>query len=250
MADANHIAPEDSDTLYLCGTCGDEKPASGFYLRNGRLRRPCKKCISAQAEAWKTANPERALAIRKAADARQRIKQGMIPRANLPGERGVLTQERLKKILSYDPRTGVFNYRIARSNVKAGDVAGSPNEDGYILISIDEKKYRAHRLAWLYMTGAWPERDIDHRNLIPGDNHWENLREATDQQNLQNQSIPRHNTSGLKGASWRADKQKWRSCICSNGQWQHLGYFDTKEEAHIAYCAAALELNGEFANFG
>lgn len=168
----------------------------------------------------------------------------------LHGREALLTIDRLKAVLHYDPETGKFTRLISSGGAQPGSEPGHYNHNGYRIISVDSVKYRAHRLAWFYMTGEWPKEDIDHENLIPSDNRWKNLREATDAQNLQNIGTPKHNTSGLKGASWREDKQKWRATICSRGKWRHLGYFSSKEEAHAAYCAAALELNGEFANFG
>lgn len=247
MAVANDTA---SLEVLICLRCKTDKTAADFYMLRGKIRRPCKSCLSEAAKAWKTADPQRAKEVSQRACRKNRLKMGQVPRAELPGEYGVITQERLKAILSYDPLTGIFTYRINRSNIKAGAIAGSPNDGGYTLISIDNRHYRAHRLAWLYMTGEWPKEDVDHENTDPDDNRWENLREATDAQNLQNIGVPKHNTSGSKGASWREDRQKWRGSICSNSKWRHLGYFDTKEEAHAAYCKAARELNGEFANFG
>ena len=100
----------------------------------------------------------------------------------------VLPVHILKENLFYDPFTGIFTRRISNCNkVKIGDTAGSMDGNGYILININGKSYRAHRLAWLYMTEKMPEELIDHKNGVRHDNRFCNLREATHNQNLQNQ---------------------------------------------------------------
>ncbi|MCK9994454.1 MAG: hypothetical protein Dbin4_02974, partial [Alphaproteobacteria bacterium] len=98
-----------------------------------------------------------------------------------------LTQSRLKELLHYDPDTGVFTRRVqTSSNARVGDVAGCLHPEGYRHIQIDGKRYAAHRLAWLYMTGEWPTNQLDHLNGVRDDNRWGNLREATHGQNQQN----------------------------------------------------------------
>lgn len=158
----------------------------------------------------------------------------------------MITQERLKQVLRYNASTGVFTWvskPAARSNrVKVGTEAGITNARGYRHIGIDQKKYLAHRLAWLYMTGECPKY-IDHINGVPGDDRWANLRSATMPQNGANSRLPKNNTSGLKGVSWAAKDKKWRAQICS----AHIGYFDTAEDAHTAYMVAARERFGNFA---
>ena len=51
----------------------------------------------------------------------------------------------------------------------------------------------------------------------------------------------------MKGVS-RA-RGRWRARIKTYGREVELGRFDTKEEAHAAYCRAATEYFGEFARF-
>jgi hypothetical protein len=157
-----------------------------------------------------------------------------------------LTQERLREILDYDPMTGVFTARIARSsNLPVGAIAGCLRANGYITISICNQSYYGHRLAWLYVHGRWPDGEIDHINCIPSDNRLANLREATRAQNSRNMPVFRNNICGKKGVSKRAGK--WRANITKNKRRVHLGYFDTPEEAHAAYAAAARMHYGEFA---
>lgn len=153
-----------------------------------------------------------------------------------------LSQEDLKNILHYDPETGEFTWLIRPSNsVALGARAGRTNQLGYRIIKIRGVGYQAHRLAWLYMTGAWPEALIDHINGIPGDNRFANLRQATSAQNCWN----RKNVGPLpKGVS-----------LLSNGSYQasfqnrYVGVFPSAEEAHEAYKDHASRVYGSFARF-
>lgn len=156
-----------------------------------------------------------------------------------------LTQERLKELLCYNPLSGVFTWKVWRPNgVKVGDAAGTPRW-GRLSIKVDGEAYFASRLAWFYMTGKWPVAMLDHKNLDKLDNRWENLREATRQQNSAN----RHGwaSSGLKGAYWHAKRKRFVAVICVNYKAKTLGYFHTAEEAHAAYCRAAKFHFGEYA---
>ena len=109
---------------------------------------------------------------------------------------GILTQVELKELLHYAPDTGGFLWRKGRSNVVAGTRAGTPDKDGYVIIRIDKRHYRAHRLAWFYVIGVWPRAIIDHINRNPFDNRFCNLREATHSQNQHNRSMQANNTTG------------------------------------------------------
>ncbi len=114
----------------------------------------------------------------------------------------MVTADRLKELLSYDPETGIFVWaKLSGRRARIGDRAGSFNLSlGYRVIGIDGERHYEHRLAWLYMTGEWPSEDLDHENCDKSDNRFSNLREATDSQNLANVANWAHNTSGLKGA--------------------------------------------------
>lgn len=129
----------------------------------------------------------------------------------------------------------------------AGKQAGSIEEGRYVRITIDYIQYYGHRLAWFYVKGEWPEIDTDHENLIKHDNRWDNLRNATKSQNVMNRKRRADNTSGFKGVSKAADRQKWEARIHIKSKKIHLGVFDTKAEAHAAYCAASEKHFGEFA---
>lgn len=166
----------------------------------------------------------------------------------------MLTAEILRDLLHYDPATGVFT-RIKivgpNSRIRIGDVAGSLNHDGYWRIKIGGRTgraYGAHRLAWLYMTGKWPEGEIDHEDLDPSNNRWKNLRAANRSTNIANTKRRSDNTSGLKGVyRGQGQKRPWRAEITLHKKRVFIGAFETMEEAKAAYDARALEHYGEFA---
>ena len=158
----------------------------------------------------------------------------------------MITQAELKNLFYYDPITGIFIWRLTRQGVNIGQPAGSINSDGYRIICVDGRYYTAGRLAWLWMKGKWPERDIDHIDTDPSNNRWNNLRLATISQNAGNRKKAKNNTSGFKGVCM-ATCGRWVARICINGRRFHLGYFDTAANAHKAYVAAAEKYFGEFA---
>lgn len=166
-------------------------------------------------------------------------------------QKSVLTQKSLREILNYDPLSGEFRWLARPSrNVSPGKIAGYKNGCGYIYIQIEGNLYRAHRLVWLYVYGVWPRDQIDHINGIKTDNRLINLREATPSDNGKNSRTPTTNTSGFKGASYSKRSRSWKAQIKHHGKITHLGYFPTPEDAHSAYCEAALRIAGEFANDG
>lgn len=156
-----------------------------------------------------------------------------------------LTHELLKSLLHYDPETGAFTHIKGRHKVTAGMPAGTTTNDGYCQIYLLLKGYKAHRLAWLYMTGAWPTGEVDHIDLNRLNNRFSNLRDATGAQNRANCSARLRNPFGLKGV----DKigERYRAAITINRKRRHLGVFDTPEEAHAAYLDAAVAHWGQFA---
>lgn len=152
----------------------------------------------------------------------------------------MLTRERLKELLDYEPDTGVFRWRTQRSNVMAGAVAGTLHSRGYVEIKIDGRLYKAHRLAFLWVEGVLPPKEVDHKNQKRSDNRWENLRHADGYTNSQNKRQARkdNKTSGLLGASWKSNVGKFVAQIGVSGRKVHLGYFSTAEDAHRAYIEA------------
>lgn len=151
-------------------------------------------------------------------------------------------------MLHYDPETGVFTWKLPLSNrAIAGEEAGSPTPKGYTVITVDRQRFPAHRLAFLYMTGALPTFQVDHRNGVKWDNSWKNLREATPSQNRYNAGAQANNTTGYKGVFWSKRNGKFLAQIAKEKKLYYLGYFECPREAAHAYNKAAVELHGEFA---
>jgi len=156
----------------------------------------------------------------------------------------MLTQERLKEVLSYDSTTGLFIWAVSRGKLKNGATAGYNRPDGYNHIKLDYKYYYTHRLAWLYVYGEFPENEIDHINQNRSDNRISNLREANRQENKHNQSKPnKNNASGYLGVYWNKIEKKWSAQIAINGKDKRLGVFNTAEEASEAYLKAKRKLH-------
>lgn len=159
-----------------------------------------------------------------------------------------LTQAKLKDVLEYDPLTGEFLWRQTLGGRFAGTKAGYQRPGSYLFIRIDGDLHRAHRLAWLYVHGKMPVGDLDHIDGDGGNNAISNLRIATRSQNNANKRREdKRNRSGFKGVSWNAACGRWQAHIKVNRKSKYLGLFDTPEEAHLAYCAAAKAAFGEFA---
>lgn len=151
-----------------------------------------------------------------------------------------ITQTTLKKFLHYNPETGNFTWTSNRQGfVTKGQIAGTPDKDGYIYITVIGKRYQAHRLAFLWMLGYWPENDIDHINRNPSYNKWDNLREASKKCNARNRKICCTNTSGIAGI----DKHHglWRVRIRANDKRISLGHFHVFIDAVKARWKAEVE---------
>jgi hypothetical protein len=155
-----------------------------------------------------------------------------------------LTQSQLKELLHYDPDTGIFTNLVTRNRgALIGNQAGYLAPKGYVIISIKRIKYQAHRLAWFYVYGVWPIKQLDHINRIKNDNCIFNLREATISQNHQNIQLQSNNTSGCKGVSWRKDINKWYVRIYLNREQITIGYFKFLSDAIAARKQAEEQLH-------
>lgn len=143
----------------------------------------------------------------------------------------MLTQERLKQLLQYDPNNGRFTRLVARGPSKAGSEAGRKNTQGYRHIHIDGHDYLSHRLAFLYMTGSFPGDEVDHINRVRNDNRWANLRHATRLTNNTNKGVYRNNASGVPGVSWKAKYKRWNVMFWADGKEFYVGSFQDKQSA-------------------
>lgn len=175
--------------------------------------------------------------------------------------------DELRQLLAYDPETGKLFWkergpewfrdtdgRTAQHACRnwnaryAGQEAFTPKDaHGYRIGAIKDVKYKAHRVIWALVHGAWPVGDVDHVNMDRADNRIANLREADRSQNMRNRGATRRNSTGLKGVCWDGEKKKWLAQIKLDGRNKYLGRYDTPEEAHAAYVKAATREHGEFA---
>lgn len=173
-----------------------------------------------------------------------------------------LTQALVRELLDYDPETGVLTWRErdrkwfktdrawkSWNTRYAWETAGCLTAHGYVSLAVFGKFYMAHRLAYLWMTGAWPE-EVDHENHNRADNRWANLRSVTRASNLRNKTRYRVNTSGVTGVYWHSSHKKWQVSISvGGGVLTHVGYFTDKADA-IAARKAAENANGFHPNHG
>lgn len=147
--------------------------------------------------------------------------------------------------LTYDPTTGIFKWltppRKAR-RVKPGDLAGTVNRYGYVVITVGGVKHRAHRLAWLFVTGSWPTEQIDHINGVRADNRFVNLRDVGHEINVHNRRrANRNSNTGVLGVT--PYKGKFAANIYVAGRHKRLGRFATVDAAYAAYRTAKAALH-------
>lgn len=155
----------------------------------------------------------------------------------------MLTAELARTLFAYDPLTGVITRRITTGQrAKAGSQVNCIC-DGYVVVKVDGKSYRVHRIAWLMVTGSWPRADIDHRDGRRSNNRWSNLRDVPRSMNAQNQrkATASNRSSGLLGVT--AYRKRWVAQISANKRLRHLGVFDTPAAAHAAYVDAKRVLH-------
>lgn len=152
-----------------------------------------------------------------------------------------LSQSRLKELFKYSPETGDLVRIKQVSTAKVGDIAGTPDKQGYLKIRVDCKTYTASRLAFLYMVGYFPENDIDHINRNPSDNRWLNLREVSHGCNIKNCPVRSTNNSGVTGVCW--SNNRWRAEITSNYKKLYIGSYEDFCSAVKARWIAEKEFN-------
>lgn len=143
----------------------------------------------------------------------------------------MLTQERLLQVIAYDKDTGVF------TRLDSGKPTGTVNNRGYVCLKVDGKSYLAHRLAWLYVYGVWPENYTDHIDRNKTNNSIQNLRDVTNSQNQRNVA-----ESSSRGVWFDSSRGKFTARIKIMGKLKFLGRFTSFEAAKAAYDSANLEL--------
>lgn len=155
------------------------------------------------------------------------------------------------ELLAYNIITGVFTWKVKKSNKKAGSIAGRVTDRGYVYITIDGKGYAAHRLAWLLVTTKDPYPfEVDHKDRNKGNNAFHNLRQATIQQNSSNRKIGSNNTSGHKSITFQSHQttNPWVVCIHQQNKSHYVGSFPTLEMALEARDKKGKEIYGDFYN--
>ncbi len=139
--------------------------------------------------------------------------------------------------------------------IERGTVAGSihTDQDGYQsrYVTIQGRQYKASHLIWAWMTGEWPKRTIDHKNLDSLDDRWDNLREAGLSEQKQNNRKRKDNRTGFKCVVYDGSRDKYRWQVVVNGKRIKSGQrFDTAEAAYHDYCLRLPQWHGDFANNG
>ena len=159
------------------------------------------------------------------------------------------TREFLHSLFDYDPETGVVRWKVSLSRrALVGAVVKGATKAGYLRVSVHKTSIYVHRLVWFLTTGRPPVALIDHRNGVPWDNRFDNLREATFAQNLQNTRKRRGARSTYQGVSSCRNTNRWRVQIHAEGHPQVVGYSDDEVHAALIYNAVAHALFGEFAH--
>lgn len=144
----------------------------------------------------------------------------------------MITKTRLKEVLFYNSTSGLFTWLIdVKGSRGRYGVAGTTNNRGYVSITIDGKRYSAHRLAFLYMEGELPEHHVDHINRDKTDNSWANLRHATEAINNRN----RKSNLDFIGVGLHSKSGKWNARVPENNRkGKSLGLYFT----HLCACYA------------
>lgn len=160
----------------------------------------------------------------------------------------MLTQEKLREILHYDPDSGAWTWiKPASYNVEVGQAAGTVSFYGYRIITINRKKYRSARLAHLYMTGSWPVFEADHENRCKLDDRWDNIRDLSRSENALNRDTQSNNESGTRGVHWDFDRSKWFVQVKKDNVTHFIGRYDDFDEAVSARDEAVKKIHGDFA---
>ena len=147
----------------------------------------------------------------------------------------MITQKRLKELAIYCQKSGEFTSIKTTGKRRSGNVLGyRRKKDDYIIIGFENKNYYAHRLAFLYMTGSFPENQVDHIDHDGANNSWANLRKATNLENQMNRAVRVTNTSGFTGVCWDKINRKWVSQIATNGKTIKIGRYENISDAVIA----------------
>lgn len=150
-----------------------------------------------------------------------------------------------KERLSYNPESGVFIWVKENKHHPrlTGCEAGS-EIDGYLCIKLNGIAYKAHRLAWFFVTGEQPVM-IDHKNGNGLDNRFSNLRKCNNSGNAKNHGR-KINGSGLPCGVRSMPSGRYQSRVICDGKTYYLGTYKTAQEAEIMYKAKRAILFKEY----
>jgi hypothetical protein len=162
-----------------------------------------------------------------------------------PDIRALPSQEELRRLFDYDPLTGELRWQRSQGSRLAGALAGRIRPDGYLIVGISRVYYLSHRLIWKMVLGSDPVAFVDHRDGNKLNNRWDNLRAATNGQNLQNSKLRRDNTSGVKGV--HPYRNRWVATISAGHGQIILGRFISKQDAIAVRAKAEKTLHGQYA---
>jgi len=153
-----------------------------------------------------------------------------------------LTQERVKELFDYDSENGwLIRKKGERGRVVNRPCGHNPNRAGRGCVRIDGKLHLTHRAIWFWHYGEWPNGEIDHIDRNPMNNRIENLRDVSRSENSQNHRLHSNNATGYPGVSWHKSSKKYRGQVAIDNKRISLGYFNTPEEAFLAYQLAKIE---------
>lgn len=143
-----------------------------------------------------------------------------------------ITAEELRELFHYDEHTGIVTRKKPVNRMRKGDLVGTDNGRGYLVVSVRNRLYYLHRIIWVIMTGEWPTKDVDHRNRRKNDNRWCNLRDVSRSVNLHNSKLRTTNKTGQAGIQKRGNRYRVQTSV--EGLHISLGSFSSMEEASRA----------------
>lgn len=123
--------------------------------------------------------------------------------------------------------------------------AGTKNNLGYFITTINRNIYRNHRIIYsiYHNINLSSEQIVDHLDRCPQNNHPSNLRIVTHIENNRNRTKRKNTSSKYKGVYFFKRDKKYSSVICVNKKITHLGYFSSEQEAAKAYNSYIISHN-------
>lgn len=159
-----------------------------------------------------------------------------------------MNKELAEKLFNYADGKLYWKSKLNQfSRAKIGLETGCIANDGYKRTKINGKLYGNHQIIFLMFNGYIPQQ-IDHINRNRLDNRIENLRAANNSKNQHNKSIPKNNTSGIKGVTWNKRAKKWYVQLMFNKKQMYFGLYEDLELAELVIKEARKKYHGEFAS--